>query len=185
MNHEVIDKARTAMEKAIEALKKDLTRIRTGRASVTLLDDIRLDYYGTPTALNQVATLTVPEPRMITIQPWERKQITEIEKAILKSDLGLNPSSDGAVIRLVIPALTEERRKEMVKSVKKLGEEAKIAVRNVRRDANDALKKLEKDKLISEDQLKRDEKDIQDATDACVKRIDEVVVGKEKEIMEI
>lgn len=173
------------MEKAIEALKKDLTRIRTGRASVSLLDEIRLNYYGTATALSQVATLTVPEPRMIVIQPWERKLLPEIEKAILKSDLGLNPSSDGALIRLVIPSLTEDRRKEMVKSVKKLGEEAKIAVRNVRRDANDVLKKMEKDKLISEDQLKRDEKEIQDSTDAWVKKIDEVVAGKDKEIMEI
>lgn len=185
MNNEIIEKARNQMEKAIDALRRDFSRVRTGRASVSLLDDIRLDYYGTPTPLSQLATLAVPEPRMITIQPWEKKILPEIEKAILKSDLGINPSSDGSVVRLIFPALTEERRKEMAKSVKKMGEEAKIAARNVRRDANEALKKLEKDKTITEDQLKRGEKDVQDATDACVKKIDDVVAAKEKEIMEI
>jgi len=185
MNEEVIAKARVSMDKAIEALKKDFSRVRTGRASVSLLDDIRIDYYGTLTPLNQLGTLTVPEPRMITIQPWEKKILPDIEKAILKSDLGLNPTSDGAVVRLIIPALTEERRKEMVKTIKKMGEDAKIAVRNVRREANETLKRLEKDKEVTEDQLKRGEKDIQDATDAFVKKIDEVVAVKEKEIMEI
>lgn len=185
MNQEVIDKVKTSMEKTIDSLRKDFTRVRTGRASINLLDDIRLDYYGTPTPLNAVASLTVPEPRMILIQPWEKKLLPDIEKAILKSDLGLNPNSDGAAIRLIFPALTEDRRKEMVKSVKKLGEDAKIAIRNLRRDANDTLKKMEKDKLITEDQLKRAEKDVQDATDAFVKKVDEVVAVKDKEIMEI
>lgn len=185
MNQDVIDKAKASMEKSIDSLRKDFTKVRTGRASISLLDDIRLDYYGTPTALSAVASMSVPEPRMIVIQPWEKKLLPDIEKAILKSDLGLNPNSDGVAIRLIFPALTEDRRKEMVKTVKKLGEETKIAIRNLRRDANDTLKKMEKEKLITEDQLKRAEKDVQEATDAFVKKVDEVVVHKDKEIMEI
>jgi len=185
MVKEVLSKTKAGMEKSIDALKKDFTRVRTGRASTSLLDDIRIDYYGTPTPLSQVGTLVVPEPRLITIQPWEKKLITEIEKAILKSDLGLNPVSDGNLIRIVIPPLTEERRKEMVKQIKKMGEETKIAIRNIRRDANESLKKLEKDKEISEDELKRGEKEIQDLTDLYVKKTDEVVTTKEKEVMEI
>ena len=165
MVKDVLNKTRVGMEKSIDALKKDFTRIRTGRASTSLLDDIRVDYYGTPTPLSQVGTLVVPEPRLITIQPWEKKLIPEIEKAILKSDLGVNPVSDGNLIRIDIPPLTEERRKDMVKQLKRLGEEAKIAIRNVRRDANESLKKLEKEKEISEDDLKRGEKAIQDITD--------------------
>lgn len=185
MYKDVIAKAGSGMEKAIESLKKDFTKVRTGRASTALLDEIRVDYYGTPTPLNQVGTLVVPEPRLITIQPWEKKLIPEIEKAILKSDLGLNPTSDGSLIRIVIPPLTEERRKEMVKQVKKMGEESKIAIRNIRRDANESLKKLEKNKEISEDELKRAEKEIQDLTDLHVKKVDEAVTVKEKEVMEI
>lgn len=185
MYKDVISRGRAGMEKSIDALKKELSRIRTGRASTTLLDDVKVDYYGTPTPLNQVGTLTVPEPRLITIQPWEKNLIPEIEKAILKSDLGLNPSSDGQLVRIAIPPLTEERRKEMVKLTKRIGEDAKIAVRNTRRDANENLKKLEKDKEISEDELKRGEKEIQDLTDGFVKKIDEVVAVKEKEVMEI
>jgi ribosome recycling factor len=185
MLNDVMTKTRASMEKAVEALKRDFTKVRTGRASVALLDDIRLDYYGTPTPLNQIGTLTVPEPRLITIQPWEKKLIPEIEKAILKSDLGLNPVSDGQLVRIAIPALTEERRKEMVKLLRKMGEEAKIAVRNVRREANESLKKLEKNKEISEDDLKRGEKDVQELTDGFVKRIDEALAAKEKEVMEI
>lgn len=185
MYNDVIDKTQTGMEKAIDSLKKDLTRVRTGRASTTLLDDIRVDYYGTPTPLNQIGTLVVPEPRLITIQPWEKKLIPDIEKAILKSDLGLNPTSDGQLVRIIIPALTEERRKEMVKQIKRMGEETKIAIRNARRDANESLKKAEKDKEISEDDLKRGEKEIQELTDKYVKKTDEVVAVKEKEVMEI
>jgi ribosome recycling factor len=185
MNQDVIDKVKASMEKSIDSLRKDFTRVRTGRASITLLDEIRVDYYGTPTPLSGVASMTVPEPRMIVIQPWEKKLLPDIEKAILKSDLGLNPNSDGSAIRLIFPAWTEDRRKEMVKTVKKLGDETKVAIRNLRRDANDTLKKMEKDKLITEDQLKRAEKDVQDATDAFVKKVDEVVVVKDKEIMEI
>ena len=185
MVKDVIGKTRSGMGKSIEALKKDLAKVRTGRASTALLDDVQVDYYGTPTPLNQVGTLMVPEPRLITIQPWEKKLIPEIEKAILKSDLGLNPSSDGNLVRIAIPPLTEERRKEMGKVVRRMGEEGKIALRNARREANEALKKLEKDKEISEDELKRGEKEVQELTDEFVKKVDEVVAGKEKEIMEI
>ena len=173
------------MEKTVEALKKDFGRVRTGRASASLLENIMVDYYGTPTPINQVGTLAVPEPRMITIQPWEKKIIGEIEKAILKSDLGLNPDSDGQIIRVVIPPLTEERRREMTKMTKKMGEESKVAVRNLRRDANEKLKKMEKDKELTKDDLKRGEKEIQDLTDSYVKKIDEIVAAKDKEIMEI
>lgn len=185
MNQDVIDKAKASMEKSIASLRKDFTKVRTGRASISLLDELRIDYYGTPTLLSQVASMSVPEPRMIVIQPWEKKLLPDIEKAILKSDLGLNPNSDGSSIRLIFPALTEDRRKDMVKEVKKLGEETKIAIRNLRRDANDHLKKMEKEKLITEDQLKRAEKDVQDATDLFIKKVDEVVMHKDKEIMEI
>jgi ribosome recycling factor len=182
---DVKSKTRAIMVKALESFKRDLTKVRTGRASLALLDDIRVDYYGTPTPLNQVGALAVPEPRLITIQPWEKNLIGEIEKAILKSDLGLNPSSDGQLIRLVFPPLTEERRKEMVKQVKRMGEDAKVAIRNARREANDALKKLEKDKDISEDELKRGEKEIQEVTDDFVARVDQVIAEKEKDLMEI
>ncbi|MGW8311665.1 MAG: ribosome recycling factor [Desulfuromonadales bacterium] len=182
---DVKSKTRAVMVKALESFKRDLTRVRTGRASLALLDDIRVDYYGTPTPLNQVGALAVPEPRLITIQPWEKNLIGEIEKAILKSDLGLNPSSDGQIIRLVFPPLTEERRKEMVKQVKRMGEDAKVAVRNARREANDALKKLEKEKNISEDEWKRGEKEIQEVTDDFVARVDQVTADKEKDLMEI
>ncbi len=185
MIDEVKSEATAGMEKSIDALKRDLGKVRTGRASLSLLDDIRVDYYGTPTPLNQVGTLAVPEPRLITIQPWEKNIISEIERAILKSDLGLNPSSDGQLIRLAFPPLTEERRKEMVKQVKRMGEDAKIGVRNARRDANDTLKLMEKEKEISEDDQKRGTKDIQDLTDQFVKKVDEVVESKEKDLMEI
>ncbi len=185
MTEKIVATARSSMNKAIDALKKELSRVRTGRASVTLLDEVRVDYYGTPTPLNQVGTLVVPEPRLITVQPWERNLIPEIEKAILKADLGLNPASDGQLIRIAIPPLTEERRKEMAKLIKRMGEDAKIAIRNARRDANEALKKQEKAKEISEDDLKRGEKQVQEITDSFTEKVDEVVVTKEKEVMEI
>ena len=180
MYDDVIANARKGMDKAVGALKKDLGKVRTGRASISLLDDVRVDYYGTPTPLNQVGTLTVPEPRLITIQPWEKSIIPDIEKAIMKSDLGLNPTSDGQLVRIAIPPLTEERRKEMVKLTKRMGEEAKIGIRNVRRDANDGLKKREKEKAISEDQLKRGEKEVQELTDKYVLKVDELIAAKEK-----
>jgi ribosome recycling factor len=185
MISELKNRTRGGMDKAVEALRRDLSKVRTGRASVAILDDVRVDYYGTPTPLNQVGSLTVPEPRLITIQPWEKKLIPEIERAIQKSDLGINPTSDGITIRLAFPPLTEERRKEMVKQVKKMGEEGKIAVRNARRDANEALKKLLKDKAVSEDDEKRGEKEIQELTDDYVARIDKIVADKEKELLEI
>ncbi|MFO7982925.1 MAG: ribosome recycling factor [Desulfuromonadales bacterium] len=185
MNEDVISTARQGMNKAIDALKKELSRVRTGRASTAILDDVVVDYYGIPTPLNQVGTLSVPEPRLITIQPWEKNLIPQIEKAILKSDLGLTPNSDGQVVRISFPPLTEERRKDMVKLARRLGEDAKIAIRNVRREANETLKKLEKEKEISEDDLKRGEKDIQDLTDSFVQKVDQTIDKKEKEVMEI
>lgn len=185
MVDEVLSDVRTAMDKAVKALKKDMTKIRTGRATTTLLDDVRVDYYGVPTPLNQVATLAAPEPRLLTVQPWEKNLIPEIERAIFKADLGLTPSSDGQLIRLPIPALTEERRKEMVKIIKRMGEDAKVSVRNARRDANETLKLLEKEKEITEDVLKRSEKDVQQLTDEFVSTIDSVVQKKEQEVMEV
>jgi len=185
MDRELKKKAKEKMEKAIEVLKKDLGSIRTGRASISLLDHITVDYYGTQTPLNQVASLSVPEPRMIAIQPWEQALIPVIEKAILQSDLGLNPSNDGKVIRIAIPPLTEERRKQLVKVVRKRAEEARVAIRNIRRDTNEELKRLEKNEHISEDDIKRGLEEIQKLTDAHIKTIDEVLQHKEKEIMEV
>lgn len=182
---DVKSNASSGMSKALESFKRDLSKVRTGRASLSLLDDVKVDYYGTPTPLNQVGSMAVPEPRLITIQPWEKSLIGEIEKAILKADLGLNPNSDGQIIRLAFPPLTEERRKEMVKQVKRMGEDAKVGIRNVRRDANEALRKLEKDKEITEDDLKRGEKEIQDVTDEFVSRVDKVIEEKEKDLMEL
>lgn len=185
MIKELIADMKVHMDKSVESLRKEYQRVRTGRASATLLDDIKVDYYGTPTALSQAATLAVPEPRTITIQPWEAKLIPAIERAILKSDLGLNPMNDGKTIRLVLPALTEDRRKELVKGLKRQAEEAKVAIRNIRRDAIEGTKKLEKDKKIAEDDLKRAEKEIQDVTNSVVAKIDEVFGHKEKEVMEV
>ena len=182
---DVKSNASAGMTKALESFKRDLSKVRTGRASLSLLDDVKVDYYGTPTPLNQVGSMAVPEPRLITIQPWEKNLIGEIEKAILKADLGLNPNSDGQIIRLVFPPLTEERRKEMVKQVKRMGEDAKVGIRNVRREANDTLKRLEKDKDITEDDLKRGEKEVQDVTDEFVSRVDKVIEEKEKDLMEL
>jgi ribosome recycling factor len=173
------------MDKTVEALRREYQKVRTGRANLGLLDDIRVDYYGTPSPLSQVATLAVPEPRTITLQPWEAKTIPAIEKAIMNANLGLTPANDGKVIRLNLPALTEERRKDIVKQLKKLAEDAKVAVRNIRRDANDELKKLEKEKKISEDDLKRSEKEVQDVTNNYVAKLDEVLAHKEKEVMEV
>jgi ribosome recycling factor len=173
------------MDKSVDALRKEYQRVRTGRASTSLLDEVRIDYYGTPSPLSQVATLAVPEPRTITLQPWEPKMIPVIEKAIMNANLGLTPANDGKVIRLNLPALTEERRKDIVKNLKKLAEEAKVAVRNIRRDTIDDLKKLEKEKKISEDDLKRSEKDVQDVTNGHVAKIDEVLAHKEKDVMEV
>ncbi|MDA8083926.1 MAG: ribosome recycling factor [Nitrospiraceae bacterium] len=173
------------MHGAIDALKKEFAGVRTGRASLSLLDGMAIDYYGALTAVNQLANLSVPDPRQIVIQPWEQKIIPDIEKAIMKSDLGLTPMNDGKVIRINIPALTEERRKQLVKVVKKRAEEAKIAIRNIRRDANDELKKLEKDDHLSEDEVKKEHEEIQKLTDGFIKKVDEILEHKEKEIMEV
>lgn len=173
------------MKKTLNVLKSELAAIRAGRANPALLDRITVNYYGTPTPLNRLATITAPEPRVLVVQPWDVSQIGEIEKAIQKSDLGINPVSDGKVLRLVFPELTEERRKELVKLVHKKAEEARIAVRQIRRDANDLVKKMEKNGEISEDERKRREEEIQKLTDKYIKEIDKMVEAKEKEIMEI
>jgi ribosome recycling factor len=185
MTKEVITDMKGHMEKSLDSLRRDYQKVRTGRASLGLLDDVRIDYYGTPSPLSQVATLSVPEPRTITLQPWESKMIPLIEKAIMNANLGITPANDGKVIRLNLPALTEERRKDIVKQLKKMAEEAKVAVRNIRRDAIDELKKMEKNKKISEDDQKRAEKDVQDATNTFVTKIDEILNHKEKEVMEV
>jgi ribosome recycling factor len=185
MDEKTYTEAVARMEKTLSSLKTDLTKIRTGRASLALFDDIRVDYYGTPTPLNQMATLSVPEPRLITIQPWDSSVINEIEKAILKSELGVTPASDGKIIRINIPRLTEERRKELVKVVRKMAEGAKVAIRNIRREANDQLKGLEKNKKISQDQLHQWMDKVQKSTDQFIGKVDDVLNAKEKEILEI
>jgi len=185
MKNDVIASMKSTMEKTIDSLRKEYQKVRTGRASTALLEDIKISYYDTPTPINQVAAVAVPEARVITIQPWEAKLISQIEKAILNANIGLTPTNDGKLIRLSMPPLTEERRKEIVKQLKKMAEEGKIALRNIRRDAIDALKKLEKEKKISEDDLKRAEKEVQDVTNVYVTRIDEVLAAKEKEVMEV
>lgn len=173
------------MEKTINVLKHDLSTLKAGRANPSLLDRISVEYYGAVTPLNQLANIAAPEPRVLTISPWDVKSIPLIEKAILKSDLGINPSNDGKLIRLVIPQLTEERRKDLVKVVKKYGEDAKVAIRNIRREANDHLKKLKKDGEITEDELKKSEEDTQKTTDKCIKEVDKAMELKEKEILEV
>ncbi len=180
-------KAEEKMSKALDVLRKEFTTLRTGRASLGMLDGIMVDFYGTPTALNQVSNMAMPDPRMITIQPWEPKMLGEIEKAILKSDVGITPSNDGKIIRLSIPPLTEERRQQIVKHAKKLAEDARVAVRNIRRDVNDDIKKKSKDKEshVSEDELKKLQDEIQKTTDSYVKKIDDLFAHKEKEIMTV
>ena len=185
MEPQIIKECEVKMQKAISALEKELGKVRTGRASLTLLDDIRVDYYGTPTPLTQVATLSVPESRLIVIQPWDNSLIGQIEKAILKSELGMTPANDGKVIRITIPWLTEERRKELVKLVKKMGENNKIGVRNIRREIIERLRSMEKGKEISEDELHQLQDQVQKATDAFIEQIDEMIEAKEKEMMEI
>lgn len=185
MADERIQVYETKMTKTLDGLRKEYLTIRAGRANPHILDKLTVDYYGTPTPLQQVANITVPEARMIQIQPWEASLIKDISKAILSSDLGLNPNSDGKVIRLVLPELTEERRKELVKDVKKKGEAAKVAVRNIRRDANDSLKKLGKSADVSEDEIKDLENVVQKWTDKYIKDIDKAVEEKSKEILTV
>jgi ribosome recycling factor len=184
MIESIYQETKDNMGNSIDALKNEFNRVRTGRASLTILDGIRVDYYGTLTPLNQMATLSVPESRLITIQPWDISVIKEVEKAILKSDLGLTPSNDGKIIRISIPPLTEERRKELVKVINKISEEHKIAVRNIRRDSNELLKGLKKDGDISEDDAFKAQDQVQKITDEHIKLIDDVNKDKEKEILE-
>lgn len=184
MPQSVKKNAEERMEKAILSLKRDLATLRAGRASSSLLDRIQVEYYGAPTPVNQLANITTPDSRTLMIQPWDKSSLGDIEKAIMKSDLGLTPANDGNQIRLSIPPLTEERRTELVKMTKKFGEEAKVAIRNIRRDANDDIKKMEKTD-ISEDESRRHQEDIQKTTDKFIAEVDKVLVAKEKEIMEV
>jgi ribosome recycling factor len=185
MPKQIIANSKERMTKAIQAYTRELSSIRAGRASASLLDKITVDYYGAPTPVNQIASVSVPEARLLVIQPYDKTILGDIEKAIFKSDLGLNPNSDGSLIRIAIPPLTEERRKELVKVVRKESEEAKIAVRNIRRDANDDLKKMEKNGEITEDDLHGYSDDIQKQTDQFITKIDEITKSKEQEILEV
>jgi ribosome recycling factor len=181
----LIDDGKKRMAGAIVALDKEFSKLRTGRATTALVDNIVVDYYGTPTPVSQLASVSVPDPKTLSIQPWDKGAFGAVEKAIMASDLGLTPNNDGSIIRITIPALTEERRKELVKIAKKYTEDCKIAIRNVRRDLNDSLKNLEKDKEISEDEKKKGETDVQKLTDDFVKQSDAALVAKEKDILEI
>jgi len=182
---QLMQDGKTRMEDVIAATKRTFSGVRTGRANPALLDRIMVSYYGTPTPLNQMASVSVPEPRLLVVMPWDKNSIKDVEKAILMSDLGLVPNNDGTVIRMAIPILTEERRKELVRLVRKDAEEHRVAVRNIRRDLNDAVKKLEKSSDVSEDESRRVQSDIQDQTDDFIGRIDELLRAKEKEIMEV
>lgn len=185
MPKSVIKDTQTKMDNAIQAFSRELASIRAGRANPSILNKLTVDYYGAPTPINQVAGVSVPEARLIVIQPYDKSLLGDIEKAIMKSDLGISPTNDGNVIRLAIPALTEERRKDLVKQVKKEAEEAKVGIRNTRRDANDELKKLEKKSEITEDDLRSYSDEVQKLTDSSIVKIDEVAKDKEKEIMEV
>jgi ribosome recycling factor len=185
MIHDLKNKMRQKMDQALEHLRKDLAGVRTGRASLVLLDGIQVNYYGSPTPLKQVAALAVPDPRLITIQPWEISLIPEIEKAITAANLGLNPTNDGKLIRLNIPSLTEERRKDLVKQVKKMGEDTKVIIRNIRRDTIEDVKKLHKDTKISEDDQRKAQDEIQKITDQYISKIDEMIKKKDTEVLEV
>jgi len=185
MVKETILDAKVKMTKSVEALSKSYQRVRTGRASLSLLDGVRVKYYGTPTPLKQVASLTIPDPKTIMIQPWDPSVLGEIEKAILKSELGLTPANDGKVIRIPIPPLTEERRKELVRLVRKMAEESRVAIRNIRRDANEMIKELKKEKEISEDEMHRAQDEVQKITNEFIKEVAGVCQEKEKEVLEV
>lgn len=185
MLNEVYKDAKQRMEKAVKAFKEDLSTLRAGRATPALVEKIKVDYYGVMTPLNQMANISAPEPRLLVIQPWDTNALGEIEKAIMKSDLGITPNNDGKVIRLVIPRLTEERRQELVKVVGKKAEECRIAIRNIRRDENDTVKEMEKNGEISEDDLHRAQDEIQKITDEYIDKVDSIMQKKEKEIMEV
>jgi len=183
MVEKVYKDTRERMDKAVEALKKDLSRIRTGRASISLLDGIRVQYYGSQLPLNQVASIAVPESRQITVQPWDLKALADIERAILKSELGLTPANDGKIIRIPIPPLTEERRRELVKVIKKMAEESRVILRNLRREANESLKDLKKEKTIPEDAFFKAQEEVQKITNQTIEKIDRISEEKEKEIL--
>jgi len=185
MINEVLEENQDRMIKSEKAFEKELLKVRTGRASQTMLDGVRVDYYGTPTSLPQMATVSIPESRMITVKPWDVSVINEVERAILKANLGLTPSNDGKMIRISIPPLTEERRKEIAKSAGKICEEYKVAIRNIRRDSNEMIKDLQKEGDISEDESFKAQKLIQETTDQHIKRLDEIFAKKEKEILEV
>ncbi|WP_437523472.1 ribosome recycling factor [Sorangium sp. So ce726] len=185
MLEDVIKELREGIEKAIEALRRDLAKVRTGRANAAMLDGIRVDYYGVPTPIVQMATVSVPEPRLISVKPWEKNQVKAIEKAIRESDLGLNPQVDADLIRLPIPPLTEERRREMVKLTKKNGEDCKVAIRKHRRDANEMIDSLEKDGDVSGDEADRAKKKVDDVVAEGTKQVDTVIAGKEKDILDV
>lgn len=185
MTQQILTQSKERMDKAISAFNRELASIRAGRASANVLDRITIDYYGAPTPVNQLASINIPEARLLTITPYDKSSLGDIEKALLKSDLGLTPSNDGSIIRLNFPALTEERRKELVKEVKKEAEEAKVAIRNIRRDANDDLKKSEKNGDLTEDDLRGYTEDVQKQTDAYIKKVDDIAKEKEQEIMEV
>ncbi len=185
MIKDMINETDGRMNKTIEHLTQDLATLRAGRANPAMVDRLMVSYYGQATPLNQLANITVPEPRLLVIQPWDKSSIPEIEKAVMKSDLGINPSNDGNVIRLAVPQLTEERRKEIVKVVKKRGEEAKVAIRNIRREQNDFMKAAEKDKVVFEDESKKGMEEVQKITDKYIKDIDSIMAAKEKDIMEV
>ena len=185
MHQDVIKTAKEKMEKTLAVTTRELATLRAGRANPQVLDKIQVDYYGTPSPINAVANISVPEPRMLVIAPWEAKMVSVIEKAILKSDVGINPSNDGKVIRLVFPELTEERRKDLCKQVRKQVEEGKVALRAIRRDANEQIKKMKKDSVITEDEAKTAETELQKATDNAVKEADRLSAEKEKEIMAV
>ena len=185
MLDDVYTDLRSSADKAMEALRRDLAKVRTGRAHPSMLDGVRVDYYGTVTPLAQMATVNVPEPRLITVKPWDKGQVKAIDKAIREGDLGLNPQVDGDLIRIPIPALTEERRKEMVKVIKKNGEECKVAIRKHRRDAMELIDQLEKDGDVSEDDAERARKKVEDTTAELVKGVETVILGKEKDVMEV
>ena len=185
MIDQIFNQTDSKMKKAIESFRHDLNKIRTGKASTAILDGIKVNYYGSTVPLNQAASVSIPEARLITIQPWDKTMISEIEKTIQKSDLGLTPMSDGHIIRLPIPPLTEERRLELVKQTKRIGEDIKVSIRNSRRDANEEMKTAEKDSNISEDDSHRGQKNIQELTDEFIKTVDEILKNKEKEILEI
>ncbi|MGQ9693232.1 MAG: ribosome recycling factor [Thermodesulfobacteriota bacterium] len=182
---EFFTEVKTKMEKSLEALRKELNRVRTGRASLTLLEGVRVNYYGVPTPISQVASLSIPESRTIAIQPWDAKMVPEIEKAIQKSDLGLTPVSDGKIVRINIPPLSEERRKELVKVIKRMEEDCKVAMRNIRRDANEQLKAAKKEKSISEDEQFKYQEEVQKIMDKSIEKAEEIVRAKEKEILEV